>query len=72
MTKLKVQLLLPALKSGKNSTKRISCQGVVVRTEPVAGEQFCNVAIFFNDITPRDAESIADYIVSHLDEEPTD
>lgn len=67
MTKLKIHLLLPLKKNGKATTKKITCQGVVVRTEHVKGGSGCNVAIFFNDIVQRDAESIADYVSSCLE-----
>ena len=69
MTKFKVNLLLPVRKNGKNSTKRISCQGVVVRTEAVPGEDSFRIAIFFNDIAQRNAEIIADYVSSNLEQE---
>ena len=68
MTKLKIQLLLPITKAGKAATKRISCHGVVVRAEPVAGEKYCHVAIFFNDISQRDSESISDFVTAQLDQ----
>src|SRR3989338_3298501 len=67
MTKMKIQLLLPLKVNGKNVNKKISCQGVAVRTEPISGEEAYNVAIFFNDITQKDAEIIADFINSCLD-----
>ena len=69
MTKLKVHLLLPVRKNGKIGTKKISCQGVIVRTEPIVGTSDFNVAIFFSDITQRDAESIADFIGTYLEQE---
>ena len=69
MTKLKINLLLPVKRSGKNTSKKISCEGVVVRTEPIVGKNRYHVAIFFNDISPKDSEIIADYIVSLLEQE---
>jgi len=62
MTKLKVYLLLPVKKNQKITTKKISCEGVVVRTESVPGKEYYNVAVYFSDIEPRDAEVIAAYI----------
>ena len=67
MTKMQVQLMLPLRKAGKQRAKNITCQGVVVRTEPLSGEDY-NVAVFFNDISQRDAESIADYISTQLED----
>jgi hypothetical protein len=69
MTKMKVHLLLPIKKNGKNASKKISCNGVVVRTEPITGNENFNVAVFFNDISQRDAETIADYINNLLEEQ---
>ena len=68
MTKLKINLLLPVKKNGKNSSKRITCQGAVVRSEKIFTENAYNIAIFFNDITQRDSESIADYINNSLEQ----
>lgn len=69
MTKLKVCLLIPIKKLGKASTKKINCQGVVVRTEPVAETKNYNIAVFFNDIAQRDADCIADYVGSILEQQ---
>jgi len=66
MTKLKIYLLLPRQKNGRNTTKKIICQGVVVRAEPGKDEDSYNIAIFFSDIAHRDAEYIADYVNCHL------
>ncbi len=62
MTKLKIHLLLPVRKNNRSSTKRISCQGVVVRTESVVNHDYFNAAIFFNDIQPKDMQAIADFV----------
>jgi len=70
MTKLKVHLLIPE-KTSKSATKKISCKGVVVRVEEIFGEDAYNIAIFFNDISARDAERIADYISNLLEETKT-
>lgn len=64
MTKLKVQILLPARKAQKHLTKTIHCQGVVVRVEPAAESGRYNIAVFFNEIAKRDAEAISDYVAS--------
>jgi hypothetical protein len=68
MTKLKIHLLLPIKKNNRISTKRISCQGVVVRTESVPNKDFFNAAIFFNDIQPKDIRSLADFVEQMLEE----
>lgn len=67
MTKLKICLLLPLRKNGKDVTKQILAQGVVVRAEQIAQTDEHNIAIFFNEIAQRDAESIADYVSSYLE-----
>ncbi|MBP6342374.1 MAG: PilZ domain-containing protein [Candidatus Omnitrophica bacterium] len=67
MTKLKIHLLLPIKKNSRTSTKRISCQGVVVRAESVPDHNYFNAAIFFNDIQPKDIQTISDFIEHMLD-----
>ena len=66
MTKLKIHLLLSFPKSGKSVTKKISCEGVVVRSEPASDDGEYHVAIFFSDISKRDAECITDYVDMYL------
>ena len=71
MTKLKIHLLLPFKKYNKSVIKKISCEGVVVRSESVPGDQYFNVAIYFSDITPKDVNCLNDYINSVLDQNQT-
>lgn len=66
MTKLKIQLLLPFKHNHKVSTKKVSCSGVVVRTEPYPEQKNFNVAIYFNEVHDRDKKTIADYIATLL------
>ena len=73
MTKLKIDLLIPIRKNGKSSTKKITCQGAVVRSEQIPGaKEAYHVAIFFQDISKRDAERIADYVDSFLEQDGSD
>jgi len=67
MTKLRVNLLIPFRKNDKITTKKVSCEGVVVRTDAIPGKDQYNIAIFFQDITQRDADCIADYVSIHLE-----
>ena len=69
MTKLKLNLLLPIRKNGKDVSKQVVAHGVVVRSEQIGDTNDHNVAIFFNDMSQRDAESIADYVSSYLEHE---
>jgi hypothetical protein len=71
MTKLKIHLLVSVSKSGKNVTKKISCEGVVVRAEPVPGDEGCRIAIFFSDMARRDGEYITDYVRTCLTKDKT-
>ena len=64
MTRLQLTLLLRQNKSGKMVTKKITCGGVVVRTENIPGEDGFNTAIFFNEIHPRDTRVLTDYVAS--------
>jgi hypothetical protein len=68
MTKMKIQLLLPIKKSDKIVNKKISCEGVVVRTEEVVADEDYNVAIFFNDISRKDIDSIKEYVETNIEE----
>jgi c-di-GMP-binding flagellar brake protein YcgR len=62
MTRLGITFLLPVRKDGKVTTKRLSCNGVVVRTENIPNEKEFYVAIFFNDIHPKDTRTLADFV----------
>lgn len=68
MTKLKVHLLLSIKKNKRFSTKKISCQGVVVRTEAASNTDYFYTAIFFNDIAPKDGQFLKDFVDSLLDQ----
>ncbi len=67
MTKLKVYLLLPLRKSDKVRPKKITCQGVVVRTQAVLGQDYYDTAIFFSDIAPKDSRTINEFIESVME-----
>ena len=69
MTKLKIHLLLPFKKKEKIVTKKITCEGVVVRSESVSGENRYNIAIFFNDLSRKDNQTLSEYIHSGLEAE---
>ena len=66
MTKLKICLLLPLKRHNKAATKKISCLGVIVRTESVPSEECFNVAIYFSDIPQKDVNYLNDYINANL------
>lgn len=67
LTKLKIILLLPLKSKKAVVTKKISCQGVVVRTEaiPLKNDRY-NIAIYFNDIQKKSMNIISDYVNSSL------
>ena len=69
MTKIKIHLLLPFKKKDKVQTKKISCHGVVVRSEPAPGQNYFNVAVYFNDIQKKDADSIGQYVSSVMNKD---
>lgn len=65
LTKLKIILLLPFKKKNRISTKKVSCQGVVVRAQAIPLKNNCyNIAIYFNDITKAEMNKISDYVNS--------
>lgn len=68
MTKLKLNLLLPIRKNNKIVTKHVHCEGVVVRAESVSTDDYFETAIFFSDITPKDAQVIHDFVDSIVKE----
>jgi hypothetical protein len=66
LTRLRITLELPGEGGGRS---RVSCDGVVVRTEPEAetpdaGEY--QVACYFTDISERDQSRLEAYILSHV------
>jgi hypothetical protein len=67
MTKLKVHLLLPLRKKDKVTTKSITCESIVVRTQAVSGEQYYDTAIFFSGIAPKDSRTINEFVESMLE-----
>ena len=66
MTKLKIHLLLPIKKGNKTTTKKITCHGVIVRTETLPNKNEYSIAIYFNDLPSRDADCITEYIDKFL------
>jgi hypothetical protein len=69
MTKLKIQLLLSYKKNGKMITKKVSCEGVVVRIEKIPEQDWYNAAVYFNEISDKDANVIADYVHCVIDKD---
>jgi len=71
MTKVSIVLLLPLrLKNNTVVTKKVSCEGVVVRTEKSREGNKFNIAVFFSDVPKTDAENISRYIETHLQPNP--
>ena len=66
MTKLKIHILIPLMKNNKVATKKITCEGVVVRAEPQPRQGYYNTAIYFSDIQSKDAKIISEYVQSIL------
>ena len=69
MSKIGIILLLPIKVNGRKKvvTKKIKCNGVVVRSEPIiepeAKQAMHNVAIFFSDLCKKDRDIIARYVL---------
>ncbi|MBF0123042.1 MAG: PilZ domain-containing protein [Candidatus Omnitrophica bacterium] len=66
MTKLGITLLLPIKKSGKVVTKKVACNGVVVRSENIPNNKEFYTAIFFHDIHPKDSQTLAEFVAGML------
>lgn len=60
MTKLKVALELP---TGEGNTKRMECEGVVVRSE-LTDDGACRVAIYFLNLDRDAAAALERYLLS--------
>ena len=69
MVRLKILLFLPLSKGDKVRSKKITCQGVVVRVQAV-GEEYYDTAIFFSDIAPKDSRTINEFVESMHDSGP--
>ncbi|MFP4472245.1 MAG: PilZ domain-containing protein [Candidatus Omnitrophota bacterium] len=69
MTKLDIQLLLTIRRKDKNQTRKISCGGVVVRTEAIPDSGAYHVAIFFYDIQEKDSSVLKEYVQNRLNED---
>tara|TARA_B100000745_G_scaffold219027_1_gene145788 strand:- start:47 stop:415 length:369 start_codon:yes stop_codon:yes gene_type:complete len=67
MTKMKICLLIPLKQGEKTTTKKVNCGGVVVRSDSSVGGT--NLAIFFNDISQRDSDLIADYVSQYSEQQ---
>ncbi len=68
LTKLKIVLLLPLQKDKKIITKKVECEGVVVRVEgPFPGPKHYDIAIFFSDINKSEIKKISEYVDGHLE-----
>lgn len=68
MTKLDVDLMLPAL-SASPFPQRIHCVGVVVRVDPAAdpgGPPTFLTAIYFSEISPEDRRRIAEFVLDRM------
>ena len=65
LTKLRILLLLPCYKDKKIITKKIECEGIVVRSEgPFSDPPQYNVAIFFHEISKAEIKKIAECVDS--------
>ena len=69
MSKIEVVLLVPIKWNGKE-TKKMRCEGVVVRTEPVllkdTEKAHYNIAIFFTKISKKDQKMVGSYVDSGI------
>jgi len=66
LTKLRITLELP---EDDTKASQVTCDGVVVRTEPeveTAGEDDYQVACYFTDMSENDRERLESYILRHV------
>ncbi len=73
MSKIGITLLLPIQSNNRVLTKKIKCSGVVVRSEPLIVDEadtvWQNIAIFFTDLSKKDKDKIAQYIIQYFKKE---
>ena len=65
MTKVSITLFAPVPAKNKVTTRKLDCEGIIVRSEPVAGDDGVtryNVAIYFSNLTDADRKLIARYV----------
>lgn len=61
-TKVAVGLAMPAKNGHPAKEAKVSCQGVIVRTEDEKERKGFNIAIFFNQINESQRKKIASYV----------
>lgn len=69
MSKVKISMAIPNKKGGKIVSKKIICEGVILRCTPPEKDDpplGSNAAIMFTEISEKDKEVIADYIKLQL------
>jgi len=70
MTKLSITLLLPEHKKMNNRIPhKITCQGVIVRSEESPKDNLFHIAIFFTQIREKDKSLLENFITHHLKKE---
>lgn len=72
MTKLSITIFVPTNFEKKILTKKINCNGIVVRIEPPQQEGAINsyhIGIYFTDISRKDKNLISRYVNYHLKKE---
>ncbi|MDE1920975.1 MAG: PilZ domain-containing protein [Candidatus Omnitrophica bacterium] len=67
MSRLKIHLLLPFRKNDKVVTRKVTCQGVIVRVQASHDGDYYDTAIFFSDIAPKDSRAIGEFIESMVE-----
>ncbi len=66
MTRLSIQLLIPLKRNNKKVIRKIRCEGVVVRSQSLKGQQGFCLAIYFSSIKEKDKIFISQYVDSLL------
>lgn len=65
MSRVKIILMMPESQDSERAAKHIEVEGVVVREHPViidGDKKHYDVAIFFDNLSPRNKEIISGYI----------
>jgi hypothetical protein len=69
LTRLEIVLLIPEVGPGRSRSREVSCEGVVVRTQPETpgrSEDRYDIACFFTAISESDRADLESYILAQL------
>jgi hypothetical protein len=70
MARVRLKLMIPDTSKEKGPAKNLEVSGIVVRQHPVIIDgaiKHYDIAVFFDDLSAKDKETISDYIANKKD-----